>query len=354
MQAVKPHHGDRDGLGRSKESPNGPSQRRSDSLSERLAYVCAPVQDGLQRVKQNLRTLGREQSPFLSQFLEYVLDTTGKRVRPALTLLAARFHPNDGRKAEIMASAVELIHIAALIHDDFLDKSSVRRGRPTVSSLWGRNAAVLLGDYALAAAATLVCQTANLGTVRRFSETSVQLSAGEMGELAGAYNSGHTREQYMYRIYAKTASLFSAAAEAGAVLSGAPERTVGALRDYGYNLGMAFQIIDDILDFDGTREEVGKPVGHDLAQGIMTLPAILAIERWPEDNPIPKLFRRPGSEDRLERAVGMIQDSSVIDESHAIADEFCGAALRSLTTLEHNRSRQSLKELVSYVVARRS
>ena len=323
-------------------------------LSGLLDQVYEPVQGGLGRVKESLRGLAKDRPAFLAELLEYVLETKGKRIRPALTLLASMFHPNDGRNAEIMAAAVELLHIASLIHDDTVDNSDTRRGRATISSLWGGNAAVLLGDYVFATSATYVCDTDNVRVIRRFSETIMELASGELTEMAGAYDPGQSREQYLQRIYNKTGSLFTTAAEAGAVLSGGPESTVRAFKEFGYNIGMAFQIIDDILDFDGSREEIGKPVGNDLSQGVLTLPAIMVIERYPEDGSVQSLFRKPSDADSLRRVLDVVGGSSIMEDSYGVANKYCEKALGCLKGLEPNPARDALEKLVSYVAKRRS
>ena len=325
------------------------------SHADPLEHVYEPVRKQLSRVRTELRKLGAgDEPPHLSRLLTYLLETTGKGLRPALTLLASRFHPSDGRAVEIMATAVELLHLATLVHDDTVDNSDIRRGKATVSRMWGGNAAVLLGDYVFATSATFVCDTGNIRVIRRFSETIMELSSGELSEMAGSYDVGQSREQYLQRIYSKTASLFTTACEAGALLSGAPEPDVQALKAYGYNLGIAFQIVDDILDFEGDSEEVGKPVGSDLSHGIMTLPSIMAVERYPDDDTIPALFRTPGDAKNLEQAVDLIQRTSIIEESYAVAEGFCTTALRCISPLERNRSWESLEELGRYVVSRRS
>ena len=313
----------------------------------------AHVQEGLGRVEEKLKGLHESRFPFLAELLDHVLDSHGKRIRPAITLLAGTFFPHDRKITEIMATAVELLHLATLIHDDTVDNSDTRRGKATVSSLWGRNVAVLLGDYIFATSATYVCDTGNVAVIRRFSETIMELSSGELQELVEAYNWRQTREQYLKRIYNKTASLFTTAGASGAILSGATQDIVDALRDYSYNLGMAFQIVDDILDLDGTSEEVGKPVGNDLAQGVMTLPAIMVIERHPENNPVISLFQEPGNTDNLERAVKMIQSSTIIGDAYTVAKGYCGRALKSLSKVPDTPSRDSLEELVGYVLDRR-
>jgi heptaprenyl diphosphate synthase/octaprenyl-diphosphate synthase len=312
-----------------------------------------PIRERLTRVEESLKGMASLRFPLLAETMGHAFGTGGKKVRPAITLLASQFHSHDTQKTETMATAVELLHIATLIHDDTVDNSDMRRGRATVSSLWGRNVAVLVGDYIFAASATFVCDTGNIRVIRRFAETIMELSSGELQEIGGAYDWHQTLEQYLERIYNKTASLFSTAGESGAVLSGVQEESVQALKMYGYNLGMAFQIVDDILDFQGTKEEIGKPVGNDLAQGIVTLPTLMLMKRYPDDNPIPALFGQPHNEEYLRRAVDMALNSSAIDESYSVAEDFCRKALDNLMTLPKNPSRDSLEELAHYVLTRR-
>lgn len=317
-----------------------------------LQQIMAPVDNSLKRVKSNLLGLPGNQPEYLSKLLKHVLDTGGKTIRPSVTLLSASFHPNDGKAVEIMASAVELLHIATLIHDDTVDNSDVRRGKGTVSNLWGDNAAVLLGDYVFATSAKFVCDTGNIRVIRRFSETIMELSSGELNEMEHSYKFTLTREEYLHRIYNKTASLFKTAAETGAVLSGATEKTVQALKGYGYNLGMAYQIVDDILDFQGDSEEVGKPTGNDLAQGVLTLPAIISLENYPTKNPILDLSSTSRTKDELAHVVSFISESDVIPESYAVAAEYCTKALEHLTGLDNNSARESLGLLVNYMAIR--
>ena len=315
--------------------------------------IYRPIQDGLARVEDNLTQMADRRFSFMGQLLNHVLESEGKRIRPALTLLASDFHPHDRKITEIMATAVELLHIATLVHDDTVDNSDIRRGKATVSSQWGRNVAILVGDYIFAASATLVCDTGDIRVIRRFSETIMELSTGELQELAEVYNCDQTMEGYLDRIHGKTASLFTTAGESGAILSGAPEDTVQSLKDYSHNLGMAFQIVDDILDFESTSEEVGKPVGNDLSRGIVTLPAMIAMRRYPDDNPISALFRSPHDREQMRRAVEMVLEPPNLAEAHAVAEEYGRKALDALRTSPQTPSRESLEELVAYILSRR-
>ena len=313
-----------------------------------------PIRERLARVEEALKSVSDLSFPFLAQILGHVLETGGKRMRPAITLLASDFHPHDDGKPETMATAVELLHLATLIHDDTVDGSDFRRGRATIGSLWGRKAAVLVGDYIFSMAATSVCDTGNLTAIRRFAETAISLSRGELQEMAYAFDCNQTIEQYLERIHNKTASLFATASEAGALLSGAPKEVVRALRDYGHNIGMAFQIVDDILDFAGTEEEVGKPVGSDLSLGIMTLPVFMAIRRYPDQTPISSLFAHPHDKTYLKRSAEMVRNSSAIEDSYAVAKEFCLKARDALALLPEIPARRALEGLTDYVLARRS
>ena len=325
-----------------------------EGLDSRTELIYAPVKDDLMQVEHRLRNLSDVAKSHMPELLDYVFQTGGKRLRPAITLLSAGFHPHDHSLPIVMAAAVELLHIATLIHDDTVDNSPLRRGKATVSGLWGRNVAVLLGDYVFATSATFVCETNNVRVIKRFSETIMELSSGELLEYFHSNKSDQTREDYNDRINQKTASLFRTAAETGAVLSGVSEEIVGALRTYGYNVGMAFQIVDDILDVEGDTEEIGKPVGNDLLQGVLNLPAIMLLERYPKDNPIHELFQRRDNDggDSLKRALEMIQNSGIIEECYAVVRDYFVQAGKAIESLPDNAARRSLLELSSYVMER--
>ena len=285
----------------------------------------------------------------LGPLLEYVMSKGGKRIRPAITLLSAGFNSHESGHPVIMASAVELLHLATLIHDDTVDNSDLRRGKATVTNLWGPNVAVLLGDYLFATAATFVCDTGNLRVIRRFSETIMDLASGELSEYFSAFDVKQARSLYHDRIYRKTASLFCTAAETGAILSGAPEAHVQALRNYGYQVGMAYQMVDDLLDVQGSAESLGKPVGNDLLQGVLTLPTIMLMERHPDANPIPALFQERSQTGNLELALEMIKNSSIIEECYEVIRSYCQEARNSLEPMPDCQARNSLLQLADFV-----
>lgn len=318
-----------------------------------IASIYEPIQQGLRMVEENLKTFSRDDFPWMAEPLKYVLESGGKRIRPALALLAGKFYRYDLEQLIPMATAIELFHTATLIHDDAVDRSSLRRGKPTVNSLWGEGIALLLGDYLFSSAAYLVCTIGNLRVMKLFSQNLITISSGQLRQLFSAYDWRQNRQDYYEQIDCKTASLFSVTTATGALLSGAPEEAVEALKNYGHDLGMAFQIVDDILDFIGDEQELGKPVGSDLLQGTLTLPAILLMEKHPGDNPIKEMFEKRGDGAEVERVIEMVRNSSIVEECYKIAASFCAQACRALEKLPENASRRSLLDLADYVIERR-
>lgn len=318
-----------------------------------IASIYQPVQQGMAQVEERLGKFSRDGLPWMEEPLKYVLEGGGKRIRAAVTLLAGKFYRYNPEQLIPMATAIELFHNATLVHDDAVDESLLRRGKPTVSSLWGGGIAVLLGDYLFSSSADLVSSIGNLRVVRLFSQTLMKISSGQLRETLSAYNWRQNQQDYYEQIGSKTASLFSAAAEAGAILSEAPEEAVEALKTYGHNLGMAFQIVDDILDFVGDEQEMGKPVGSDLLQGTLTLPAILLMENHQQDNPIKKLFENRRDRAEVQRVIDMVRNSPIVPECYRIADGFASGYNHALEVLPDNAYRRSLLDLADYVIARR-
>ena len=319
-----------------------------------LDTIYEPIQTDLAKVKDSLRSISKVDFPWLSEQLGYVVRSGGKRLRPALSLLAGKFYNYNLKYLLPMAAAVELMHTATLVHDDAIDKSVARRGKATIYKIWGEEPAVLLGDYLFAKAGEFASDTQSLRVIKRFSQTLATISSGELSQLLGAFKIEQTRQHYFQRISSKTASLFSLATESGAILSEAPEKSVEALKEYGYNLGIAFQIVDDILDFIGTEEKLGKPIGSDLAQGTLTLPAILLLERYPEDNPVKRLFGHKDEQKNLELAIELIHNSSIVQECYEVASEYCAKACHNLNLLPENTSRQALTQLADYIINRKN
>lgn len=319
----------------------------------KLNKIYKPIQQELVRAEESLASVTRVEPNWLAKMLDYSLSGGGKRIRPALALLSGKLYDYNLDYLLPMAVAVELMHTATLVHDDAIDNSLVRRSKPTINSVWGEEKAVLLGDYLFARSGEFAADTQNLRVVRLFSQTLAIISTGELEQTFTAFNTDQSWQDYLKRISRKTASLFSLATESGAILSQAPEKSIEILKDYGYNLGIAFQIVDDILDFIGTEEELGKPVGSDLSQGILTLPAILLLEQYPDDNPIKKSFSDADRPKNIELALNMVRDSSIPEACYQVAADYCAKACRNLNLLPDNDSLQSLIQLAGFIAERR-
>ncbi len=332
-----------------------------------LSKIYEPIQQDLAKVEDMMKSVAKadlswlpkqlahdlRDSGKLAELLTYSLKGGGKRIRPALTLLSGKFYNYDLDYLLPMATAVEIMHTATLVHDDAIDNSPVRRGRPTISKAWDDDTAILLGDYLFAKAGELTATTQNLQVIKLFAQTLMTITSGELAQSFSSFNLEQTRQHYLHRIISKTASLFSLATESGAILSQAPGKLVKALKKYGYNLGIAFQIVDDIMDFIGTEEEMGKPVGSDLAQGTLTLPAMLLLERYPKENPVKALFQNRNRQENIKRAIELVHSSSIIQECYKVASDYCTQSCRNLNLLPDNASRQSLIDLADYIVNRK-
>ena len=320
----------------------------------KAAISYGSVQEDLGLVEAALGSLRDVDFAPLAQMMDVVLSGGGKRLRPALALLAGKFGRYDLELLVPLAASIELLHTATLVHDDVIDNAATRRGRPTVNSLFRNTTAIMVGDYMFAHAADFVARTANVRVIRLFSQTLMAITRGEIRQDMTAFDARQTVDHYLQRISGKTASLFAAACEGGGVVTGAPEGQVQALRDYGHNLGMAFQIVDDILDFMGDEDVMGKPVGSDLMQGTLTLPSLLLMDRHPQDNPIRKLFSQRRRQEHLSEAVEMIRGSDIPQESYAMAAAFGKRAEEALASLPDNEARSTLRDIVHYVLERRS
>ncbi len=315
----------------------------------------APVADEVELVEQTIRDSADVDDPILSEILEHILSGGGKRLRPALTLLSGRFHNYNLDLLVPMASGVELLHTATLVHDDTIDNASRRRGKPTTSRVWGSGIAILAGDYLFARSAEFVARTCDLRVIRLFARTLMSLCSGELEQSFSSFNQNLSRESYFRRISKKTASLFSTATESAAILSEAPEKDIQALRAYGSNLGMAFQVADDILDYTADEQRLGKPVASDLRQGTLTLPAIVLNEKYPKDSPIAKAFAQSEQGERreaLRAAIEMINNSDVMEECYRIARGFADEACHAVATFPETPPRTALVDIAQHSVAR--
>lgn len=321
-----------------------------------VTALYGPAAEDLVLVEDTLELVARADFAPLAEMLQHVLQRSGKRLRPAIALLAGGFGRYDPEKQIPLATSIELLHTATLVHDDVIDAAATRRGRPTANSTYDNAASVMLGDYMFACAAELVARTGHVEVIRIFAATLMTMAKGELNQDISAYNpaTGNLRDYYQ-RIFGKTASLFATAGQSGALMAASAAATVDALHTYGRNLGMAFQIVDDILDFTGDAAQLGKPVGGDLLAGTLTLPAILVIEDDPEGNPVRRLFAAESPDAQrhaLQEVLERIERAHVLDRSMAVALQWRDGALQALAALPPNDHRQALEAIAGFVTHR--
>jgi geranylgeranyl pyrophosphate synthase len=242
-----------------------------------FADVARSLTDDLSRVEARVRRAAEVEFPVLGELLQAIIGAGGKRLRPILLLLAARPFAYDIERLIPAAAGVEMLHTASLVHDDTIDKAQLRRGQPTLNSMFDSGTVILIGDYLFAQSAILAAETMNPRVVAVFASTLADICDGQLREVFQAHRLDQTREDYERRIYGKTASLFAGAAEMGAIIGGATEDEIRTLRGFGSDVGMAFQIVDDILDLRATTAETGKPANLDLRQGTVTLPTMIFL-----------------------------------------------------------------------------
>jgi geranylgeranyl pyrophosphate synthase len=312
----------------------------------------SPVQTDLQEVDALLRRQADDAHPDLRAAVEHLISSGGKRIRPALGLLTGQMLDGPHDKLVTLAASVELLHTATLVHDDLIDGALLRRGMPTLNARWSSAATILTGDFMFARAAKLAAEADYLPLMKLFAETLAIIVNGELTQLFTA-RGVISREDYNKRIYAKTASLFEMATRAAAMICPVAESTVEAMRSYGYHLGMAFQIVDDILDFSGDQQAVGKPLGSDLLQGLVTLPAIYYAETHPNDPDVLCLSGGCYSEqERMERLMFSIRESEAVKCALQEAQTFVDKALQAIADLPEGLEREALEGLARFTVSR--
>ncbi len=335
----------------------------------RLVPLPEPIRPQMERVERLLyETLAQVEEP-LGLRLRRSLGG-GKRLRPALVVLVGRMFASPPAPFHSLAAAVEMLHIATLIHDDLVDGAPLRRGRETLHTVWPAGATVLAGDYLLAQVASLVAELEHPRILKVFAETLCIMCAGEIRQtFVTKGKQSHSRaaveqtaldstsrcgrEDYYRSIEAKTASLYAAATEMAGILAGAEESQVVALRHFGRELGMAFQIVDDVLDFIGDEAQLGKPAGSDLRQGLITLPTLCYLERVEDGAPVNVVLSGQRDEEHVRVAIEAVCLSGAIEASLAEARAHARQSQEALATLPDNGSRHTLCSLAEYVVERK-
>jgi geranylgeranyl pyrophosphate synthase len=316
------------------------------------ATFFTPVQKQILLVEDRMRAQGEDCNPDLRAALEHLLAAGGKRIRPSLVLLVGNMLGGKPDTLVTLGASVELLHTATLVHDDLIDGALLRRGAETLNARWSSAATVLTGDFLFARAAKLASETDNTALMRLFANTLATIVNGELTQLFSA-RGVINRDNYYQRIYAKTASLFEMSTRAGAMISAGDKAMIESMQKFGYELGMAFQIVDDLLDFTGEQAAVGKPLGSDLLQGLVTLPAIYYAEANPDHPDVRSLAAGGwGDHERMERLVQSIRASDAIEKAMREARQAVERALVCLEPLEDCVERAALENLARYVVDR--
>jgi geranylgeranyl pyrophosphate synthase len=312
-----------------------------------------PVEDDLERVETLLKDHPPEQHEAISVAVDHLLGGGGKRLRPTLVLLSARLCDAPIDQAILAAASTEMLHTATLVHDDLIDGSLIRRGVDTLNASWTPAATILTGDYAFARAAYLVASTENVRLTQRFAETLMVICNGEIRQMFRDSPDGNAVAEYEERIYAKTASLIALSAEAGAILAGAQEAKRTALRTYGEEVGTAFQIVDDVLDFVAAEETLGKPVGSDLRHGLATLPVLLFLEAEPGPSAVRRVLDGDRSDGLVQEAVESIIASPAIERALREAEHHAASAKEALNSFRDTPYLAALLDLAEFTVNRR-
>ena len=285
----------------------------------------------------------------------HIINSGGKRLRPTLALLSARAHGHRGRQLIALAAIVEFIHTATLLHDDVVDASNMRRGQQTANLVWGNGASVLVGDFLYSRAFQMMVEVNDMRVMGILADATNTIAAGEVMQLANCHDPDISRERYMTIISAKTAKLFEAAAELGAVISNAGDDARKSIAAYGRHLGTAYQLIDDVLDYSANPEELGKNIGDDLAEGKPTLPLLYAM--WNGDPAQREFLReaiRHGGRDRIDAVMEAIESTGAIAYTASLARAEADAALAALDKLQPSAYLDALRVLAEFSVNRSS
>ncbi len=333
--------------------PFDDSHPKGDSI-EPLVRVTAA---GMERVNQVILERTGSQVALIPEVARYLIDSGGKRLRPMVTLAAALACGYRGSGDVKLAASVEFMHTATLFHDDVVDESDTRRGKRTARLVWGNQESVLVGDFLLGQAFRMMVEVGSLEALDVLAVAAATIAEGEVMQLGTAKNTETTEDEYIDVIRAKTAALFSAAAEVGPIIAGADKATRAAFRSYGNNLGIAFQLIDDVLDYGGASATLGKDVGDDFREGKVTLPVVLAYRRGTDED---RAFWREGlvegatSESALHKAISLLSRTDALADTVERARHYAARAIDALAPLPASPAKAALLEAVAFSIRRAS
>lgn len=320
-----------------------------------LSQIFEPIRADLEEVDREFARHVQSQVELIPTIGRYIQTSGGKRIRPAVLLMASRLSGYQGDRAVLYAAVVEFIHTATLVHDDIIDDSELRRGRLAVHSRWGNDITVLLGDYLYIKSMAMALMHDTLELVRVLCDVTLRMIEGELYQLTKNGDASITEEEHLEIIRRKTAYLFGGCAQIGGMLGTISREQEEALRDYGFNLGIAFQLVDDLLDFTGDAKALGKPIGADLREGKMTLPLIhLLSQGHARGDAIVRdiISSRDASEEQWNELLGILRDHRSIDYAERRAVEFAERAKKPLYQFPASAERDALLALPDYVLQR--
>lgn len=321
-----------------------------------LSRILADIQPDLDQVDTTFQERAASGLPILNSASMHALSSPGKRLRTALTLLAGKFNQYRFDKLLLLSVAFEMVHLATLIHDDIVDEASTRRGNATVNAIWGDKIAILLGDYYFAKTAGLIADIEDPRIDHLFSDTVATVCEGTIMEMMTAGRTDLTVEAYYEKIQRKTACLIAACSKGGAIVSHAPNEEIEQLHTYGMNLGIAFQIIDDILDYTQDQSTIGKPAGNDLRQGMVTLPLIYALQSTSANGHQQQIQMVLNSQEKSEKDIldilNWVTSSDSIKQALADAQSYADKAREAIHHFPTSPDRDHLDNLIDFVVER--
>jgi octaprenyl-diphosphate synthase len=323
------------------------------SHSTTQSSIIEPITSDMEAVNAVIRRQLHSDVPLVSQIAEYIISAGGKRIRPMLVLLVANAYGYEGIHHYDLAAVVEFIHTATLLHDDVVDESSLRRGRQTANALFGNAASVLVGDFVYSRAFQMMVSVGDMRVMQVLADATNVIAEGEVLQLLNMHDPDVTEERYLQVIRSKTAKLFEAATQLGALIAGASEPAIDAAAEYGRSLGTAFQLIDDVLDYSGNATDIGKNVGDDLREGKPTLPLIYLMQHGtPEQRQLVRACIETGDEQHFDEILAAITGSGALDYTRGEAEKAAQRAAQSILALPDSEFKDSLLQLCAFAVDR--
>ena len=323
--------------------------------SPSTAAALALIADDMREVDKVIAARLQSSVPLVGDVARYIITAGGKRLRPSLLLLVSGALGHQGAQRFNLAAVVEFIHTATLLHDDVVDESTLRRGRPTANESFGNPASVLVGDFLYSRAFQMMVATGSLRVMQVLADATNVIAEGEVQQLINTHDASLDEASYLNVIRSKTAKLFEASARLAAILAGSAPDIEQACADFGQALGTAFQVIDDVLDYDGDAQEMGKNLGDDLREGKVTLPVIIAMQRClPEQRELLRNVIQTGSTDELHRVAAIIRDTGALSATREAAAAQARLAMDAATKLPTNSYSQGLLQLAAQLLERRT